>query len=355
MPPVPQRPRTTFAVWTRNHPVWTVAASAALGVFIVASCMFVGGFFGSQAAAPRVGQPASSAAETIAALNSRGLYDAPFPYQDDNRGTDTYLLDSLDPDFQAQENDAVQRFTHFSGAPRAYPDDAWGDFSVPTPGMSIDIDGESVCTLSFLGHYIGSSQPAALSAGHCMEADDDGYVEWSTDASGYPVRPLGQWDSMQPLGSWDVEIGEDSQRYGTEHVPEPAPIAEDRETDYSALSLEEGIGTDARIGGRYDVTTLAGPADLHAGMMVCKMGFRTKETCGPIISWNGSMVRTNLFSLTGDSGSPLYIKLGGNRVAALGILSGSPISDDGGTNDYITDFALLEPVFSATGMQLGLQ
>ncbi|MGV0397000.1 hypothetical protein ACUY3M_01500 [Corynebacterium suicordis] len=89
-------------------------------------------------------------------------------------------------------------------------------------------------------------------------------------------------------------------------------------------------------------------------MMVCKFGFRTGETCGPIVAWNEYMVRANIYSQNGDSGSPLYIRLGGNRVAALGILSSSPVNENEEPNDYVTDFALVQPVLDATDMELGL-
>ena len=233
-----------------------------------------------------------------------------------------------------------------------------------------------------------ASSPAALTAGHCMESDEDGIVEWSPGAEGYPVASLGQWDAHQALDSYFVEVGSlsehfapndsaeevaDDPRQETEDVdsdskntenssseqtapglaPAPKALPAHLDTDWASMSLDSRAGFNPRIDGRYDVVTTAGAADLRPGMMVCKMGFRTGETCGPVLSWNATMVRINLYSLTGDSGSPAYIKLGGDKVAALGLLSGSPVDSENVTNDYVTDFALVAPVMRATGFRLG--
>lgn len=324
-----------------------------VGISIVlASLVISGRLFASNHNHPRT--PSDSLnSTTLDELAARSL-DATVPeYHQDNEGTDSYLLTPEDRGFEDQEDRAVADYTHFSTPQRAFPDDSWGEFHQPTPGMSIDIDGEFSCTLAFTGHYKDTGAPAALTAGHCMDSDSDGLAEWSAYPDGYPAEPLGFWDAMQLYDSQDVETGEGSARYNDQHIPVPGPIANEDDTDYATLSLYDPASVDQRIGGRYHVTAVAGAADLHKGMMVCKMGFRTKETCGPITAWNSSFVRANLFSMTGDSGSPLYIKLGDNKVAALGMLSGSPVNADDGTNDYVTDFALVQPALAAANMQLG--
>lgn len=235
---------------------------------------------------------------------------------------------------------------------RAVPNDDWVGADRPTPGMSIGIDDEYACTMGFLARYRDSGDLGALTAGHCMEADSDQLAEWSFDDSGSPQVTLGPWDVMQPLFSDDTTVGELSERFNADGIEPPKPLSGRMDTDYSVISIEDSADPSALIGERYEVVSLAGPGDLHEGMTVCKLGFRTKETCGPVLAWNGSTVRARVYSLQGDSGSPLYIKLGGNKVAALGLLSSSPADEEDRTNDFITDFSLLEPVLKATNLEL---
>lgn len=86
-------------------------------------------------------------------------------------------------------------------------------------------------------------------------------------------------------------------------------------------------------------------------MKVCKMGYRTQESCGVVISSNDSEVRTHLFSRSGDSGSVLYTYTNeaAREVAVIGLLSSSP-TRNGQTHDFITDFALLAPIVDADNM-----
>ncbi|WP_109421183.1 hypothetical protein [Mycobacteroides chelonae] len=60
-----------------------------------------------------------------------------------------------------------------------------------------------------------------------------------------------------------------------------------------------------------------------------------------------SRIEAELFSSSGDSGAPAYVKLGNDEVAAAGILRGSPEDDDG-----YTEFALIAPILDATGATL---
>ena len=401
-------------------------------------------------------RPADANEQAPDALFTRGLTDLPpdYPTGPDSaelqraKDAGSYLLSPGEEGYTAQEDAAVQDNEYFLGGVHPHEDRSWRAYPQPTPGMALDIDGEFSCTLAFVGHYAPATNgsgsaaraehapapepvngateinpssastdragnrrapsPAALTAGHCMESDEDGIVEWSPGAEGFPVAPLGQWDAHQALDSYSVEVGSLSEHFAQnnsgredaddprqevgaadnrphegEHsearpqeaedldsdsedtkgsssertsmglAPAPKALPAQLDTDWASMSLEPRAGVNPRIDGRYVVVTTAGAADLRPGMMVCKMGFRTGETCGPVLSWNATMVRINLYSLTGDSGSPAYIKLGGNKVAALGLLSGSPVDSENVTNDYVTDFALVAPVMRATGFRLG--
>lgn len=303
---------------------------------------------------PAVGTLAASTGDlppdVLATLQKRGAGSPPAFV--DNSYVQNRLLSSVEPGFSEQENAAIALGQPFESQPHAHPDEPWANYQVPTPGMSLDIDGEYSCTLGFFGHYADSHQQVALTAGHCMQSDSDGVVEWSPAQDGYPLLPLGHWDAMQPLDDPDVTVSATSQRYHQQHYRAPQPFPSRLDADYATLSVENRLSIDPRIDGRYRVVTVAGPADLRPGMTVCKMGYRTQETCGTVVSWNASMVRTTVYSLQGDSGSPLYLRLGGDKVAALGILSSSPQDADSHTTDYVTDFALIQPVLEKTNIKL---
>lgn len=344
--------------------------------------------------------PAGSEEAVHAALLTRGLTELP-PDNSPELTTDAnhkakgsahYLLSPGEKGFTDQENAAVRDYGYFLGGVHPHEDQVWRTYPEPTPGMSLDIDGEFSCTLAFLGHYVAAGgdsatqtgdaetdaerhadpdqRPvtAALTAGHCMESDEDGIIEWSPGTGGYPIVPLGQWDASQALEAYSVEIGDLSEHFAQgdsgdedsrtaesprELFPAPNALPGRFDTDWATMSLDRRSDINPRIDGRYEVVTTAGAADLRPGMMVCKMGFRTGETCGPVLSWNSTMVRVNLYSLTGDSGSPAYIKLGGDKVAALGMLSSSPVDSNDVTNDYVTDFALAAPAMRQSGFRLG--
>ncbi|WP_459610706.1 chymotrypsin family serine protease [Corynebacterium urogenitale] len=414
--------RSTRQPLNRWWPVWAA-------VFIVLLVYGIGGVVllndatrpPSATPPPR---PADANEQAPDALFTRGLTDLPPDYPTDpdsaelQRAKDagSYLLSPGEEGYTAQEDAAVRDNEYFLGGVHPHEDQSWRAYPQPTPGMALDIDGEFSCTLAFVGHYApatngsgdGPGSAAALTAGHCMESDEDGIVEWSPGAEGYPVAPLGHWDAHQALDSYSVEVGSLSEHFAQNNsvgedaddprqeagaadnrphegedsearpqeaedldsdnedtkdsssertsmglAPAPKALPAQLDTDWASMSLDPRAGFNPRIDGRYDVVTTAGAADLRPGMMVCKMGFRTGETCGPVLSWNATMVRINLYSLTGDSGSPAYIKLGGNKVAALGLLSGSPVDSENVTNDYVTDFALVAPVMRATGFRLG--
>lgn len=358
---------------------WWPVVAAVLIVFLVYG--IAGVVMNNDATSPHrtapQNHPEGSIEEAIDDLLARGQTELPPEYPSSRNGQysqgkghqrdKTYLLAPGETGYVAQENAAVRDYHYFLGGIHPHEDRFWRTYTEPTPGMSLDIDGEFSCTLGFIGHYedsgAGESQrdrdrrepeSAAITAGHCMESDEDGIIEWSPGEDGYPIAPLGTWDASQALDAYSVEVGDLSDRYaGAGSHPAPEPLGRRLDTDWATMSIHERQTVDSRIDGRYDVVTTADPTDLRPGMMVCKMGFRTGETCGPVLSWNETMVRVNLYSLTGDSGSPAYIKLEGNKVAALGLLSSSPMDTNDVTNDYVTDFALVAPAMRQTGFRLG--
>ena len=201
----------------------------------------------------------------------------------------------------------------------------WFGLSRLAPGVSIDIpaDGDSTrCTLAFLGSRRGV--PFAISAGHCTE-DAAGWLVWQAgpDSTPQPVGPV--------VAAQNRDRSLDDGMIGT--------------TDYSLTEVGTEVPLDGRIAGRYTVTSVLQPEDIHPGMTLCSFGYRTEETCGQVISSNATMVRAAVYSLGGDSGAPAYLKLDDTHVAAVGILSGSPVVDGEHTDD-VTDFALLAPVLA---------
>ena len=290
-------------------------------------------------------------------LAQRDLHTPPPAYTKPNQGTSAFLLSYSDSGYQRQETTAAKSFGPFLFSPWVKHISDWESYPEPGPGMTLDINEESVCTMAFVGHYADESDPAALTAGHCMAGDTDSVMGWPDPTHDYASEPLGTWDVMQSFDEEEVRADEESQRFSSSspHPHElPQLIGEPGDSDYSIIALDKHTAINPLIDERFTVTTVAGAADLHQGMMVCKFGFRTGETCGPIVAWNEYMVRANIYSQNGDSGSPLYIRLGGNRVAALGILSSSPVNENEEPNDYVTDFALVQPVLDATDMELGL-
>lgn len=350
-----------FAPQPQRLSRWIVVLAVLLSVITVCSFAVVLANRESNtlpAAAPPIikSAPPGSIEESLEVLRSRKLDQLPPETRKTIPALKQRLIGSNAPGFQEQEDTVIRDYAYQLDDPKYFDNVNWRTFPQPTPGMSLNIDGEFACTLGFIGRYMDdtddatSDEYASLTAGHCMQNDDDGEVKWSPGENGDPVLPLGVWDSNQALGERFVEQGYLSRRFPGHPAPEALP--KELDTDYSVFSLNDGMHPDPRINARYKVVTTAGAADIRPGMEICKFGFRTGETCGRVISWNDSMVRVNLYSLTGDSGSPAYIRLGDDKVAALGVLSSSPVNTKGDTNDYITDFALAEPAMRATGFRL---
>lgn len=221
---------------------------------------------------------------------------------------------------------AVERLDPRSSEHRRVSNEWFGRTRL-APGASIDIpaDGASTrCTLAFLATRPGES--FALSAGHCTQGAD-GWLEWRDrqDAESQPVGPV--------LAAQNRDRSLDDGMDGT--------------TDYSLTEVDADVPIDRRIAGRYAVTSVLQPGQIHPGMTLCSFGYRTEETCGEVIASNATMVRAAVYSLGGDSGAPAYVKLDDSHVAAVGILSGSPVVD-GDYSDDVTDFALLAPILAHT-------
>jgi hypothetical protein len=82
-------------------------------------------------------------------------------------------------------------------------------------------------------------------------------------------------------------------------------------------------------------------------MPFCKLGAITGETCGVIKSIDDGVVEASVFSLSGDSGSPGFVKNSDGSVSAVGILMGSPTDDD--NTSY---FALVHPLVGKWGLRI---
>src|SRR5699024_5864902 len=96
-------------------------------------------------------------------------------------------------------------------------------------------------------------------------------------------------------------------------------------SDVALIPVRDGTNIGTWIANTYQITEVYDYEDLEEGMEVCKFVYRTAETCGEIISANDMYGRSHMFSLSGDSGAPVYVKLGNDKVALLGLLSGSPL------------------------------
>ena len=205
----------------------------------------------------------------------------------------------------------------------------WLGWPALTPGGTVDIPVEGdtgACTLAFVGTRAG--EPVALTAGHCVEGADG--------ELGRRTGPRSATDTVGPL-------------LASQNRDRSLDDGLDGVTDYALAGIGPEVPVERRVAGRYEVSRVLRPDELHPGMELCSFGFRTEETCGPVIASNATMVRAVVFSLGGDSGSPAYVRLDGTHVAAVGILSGSPVVD-GELSDDVTDFALLAPVLDHTGV-----
>ena len=245
-----------------------------------------------------------------------------------------HLLDEGESGFSAQAQSDMQRVAADNPTQdkAAAPDNEWLTWEKAYPGRAMAIpkgDKTGTCSLGFVARkgegFVG------LTAGHCMEGAD-GKLQWRDSAS----------PKLKPLGTFAVGQNRRKSLDG----------GFGGNTDFSAFTLDRNVRGDRKIAKTYLVDSVAQPSDLHTGMELCTYGFRTEETCGKIISSNDTFVRAAVFTKQGDSGGPAYIKKDGNRVTAVGLVSGSPNRADGTSNDQITDFALVAPLEKFLGVSI---
>ena len=219
-----------------------------------------------------------------------------------------------------------------------YPDNKWLSWKNPAPGMTIlmrnpDTGQNRKCTL---GAFVkGPTQTYAVTAGHCAQGGfNEVYYKLSNEPN---VRPFGAVQFWQVMGK-----------------PTPQDIF-DFGTDATFIRVNPEVAPtiDSRIAGEVMIESYANPAELKPGMEVCKMGYRTQESCGVVIASNDSMVRTHMFGLQGDSGSPLYAYTdkGSKKAMLIGFLSSSPKAGNQ-THDFIVDYALTGPLIKKTNGQV---
>lgn len=219
-----------------------------------------------------------------------------------------------------------------------YPDNKWLSWSYPAPGMTILMHNPETgqnrkCTL---GAYVyGPSQIYAATAGHCAQGGfNEVYYKLSNEPN---MRHFGTVQFWQVMGK---PTDNDIFKFATDAA-------------YIQVDPEVAPTVDARIAGELAIDAYAAPSELTPGTRVCKMGYRTQESCGYVVASNDSMVRTHLFGLEGDSGSPLYIYTdeANKRVKLVGFLSSSPTAGNQ-THDFLVDFALMSPLMGATNSTL---
>lgn len=236
------------------------------------------------------------------------------------------------PAARKSEREYLERFS----VKAADTDNEWLTWNTASPGMAIAArtvtSDTSTCTAgAFMKDTTRGGQGVALTAGHCVDMTKDRLVQWKPSDSP-TLTPLGTAILAQDRsGRQDGGIGFD--------------------TDVAIIDVEPGTQGTPKIARKYNVTEVYSRSDLTPDMEVCKFGYRTTETCGKVIAANESFVRVGAFSLSGDSGGPAYVKLDGNKVALVGLLSGSP-RVDGEVDDNITDFALIDPIMDEFGLTL---
>jgi hypothetical protein len=118
--------------------------------------------------------------------------------------------------------------------------------------------------------------------------------------------------------------------------------------DAAIIRLDPSVGAPlGHIGGQYSVRDVLSLSQVEVGMPFCKIGAVTGETCGEVESTVGGVVKTSVFSLTGDSGSPGFIKNQDGTASAVGLLTSSPDGDDN-----TTYFMPVDPLLGKWGLTI---
>lgn len=185
-------------------------------------------------------------------------------------------------------------------------------------------DDGSGCTLSFVVRSLATSQPGALTAGHCV-----GTLDGGPSYAVYQTRNV-RANTTDP----GIQLGAVSD----------GQIRLGKHGDSAFMALAEGRTTQASVylGGPRSHRSIPvhGLIDPHSGLRVCYSGAVTGEHCGfriagkPVVvsfPHHGQTYRIRhewrvsgptCTSRAGDSGSPVYVKRHG-AAYAVGILSGA--------------------------------
>jgi uncharacterized membrane protein len=181
-----------------------------------------------------------------------------------------------------------------------------------TPGIRVE-DENTKCTAGFVaqgddgGYYL-------MTSGHC-DTHDGAVWTYGEDV------PLGTITASENEG---------------------------RNRDAAVIRLDPGVGVPTGdVGGKYSVRDVLSSTQIKVGMPFCKIGAVTGETCGVVKSVKGDVVEASVFSLSGDSGSPGFVKNEDGTVSAVGLLMDSPDGDD-----YTTYFSLIDPPLSRWGLRI---
>jgi hypothetical protein len=181
-----------------------------------------------------------------------------------------------------------------------------------TPGIRVE-DENTKCTGGFAAQGSDGSY-YLMTSGHCDRHDGSAWT----------------YGDDVPLGKISASEQEGAKR------------------DAAIILLDPSVGAPiGDVGGRYSVRDVLSLSQIKVGMPFCKIGAVTGETCGRVKSTKGGVVEASVFSLTGDSGSPGFVKNPDGTVSAVGLLTDSPEGDD-----YTTYFVPVDPVLGKWGLRI---
>ena len=186
------------------------------------------------------------------------------------------------------------------------------DSAPPMPGVQV-ADESSMCTAAFAaqgndGNYY------LMTSGHC-DAHDGSVWTYGDDV------PLGKITASENEGD---------------------------KKDAAIIRLDPSVGVPVGdVGGKYPVRDVLSLSQIEVGMPFCKLGAITGETCGAIKGIDGDVIEASVYSLSGDSGSPGFVKNADGTVSAVGILMSSPAGDD-----YTTYFVPVHPLLGKWGLRI---
>ncbi|AWV48547.1 hypothetical protein JK2ML_2242 [Mycobacterium leprae Kyoto-2] len=194
-------------------------------------------------------------------------------------------------------------------APKVFASMVLAEYA-PSPGLRL-CDESSICTAACVARgNDGSSY--LLTIGHC-----DAY-----DGSVWPYGP------DVPLGKRTVSENEGDRK-------DAAIILLDLSQGYSSGDVYSQL-----------LRNVLSENEIQLGMLFCKVGAITGETCGTIKSMDGDVVEASVYSLSAGSGSPGFVKNVDGIVSAVGILMSSPEGDD-----HTTYFVPMPPLLEKRGLQ----